>query len=597
MKSVAIIQARMGSSRLPGKMLKHLAGKPLIWHLIHRLQGCTSVDEIVLATTTDKDDDALTSFGEEAGLKVVRGEASDVLGRFTLGAEVSGADTIVRVNGDAPLIDAGFIDAQVAALKAQDADFVTLAEGTPCIHDGVDAMSRRALDFMMTQAREDPVAVEHVSGYIKLHPDTFKIGLFKIPEVLRWDGARLSIDTPADLAFMERLYRELGAAAGEASLAEASRLLQSRPDLVALNAHVKQKALVDVHGTVLIRVDGGGRLGFGHIMRTLAIGGVLRDELGYGVVFAMDGAGDLADGADYVEAQGFPVVRRTAAKEVDWLLDICAQRKPGSVLFDIRTNLSADDVVRIRSQVEKTVTLDDGSDRRLVADVAILPPVPQVDTLDWTGAKGAVITDWDHVVLSSRAVGPQIRRGGGPVKLLVNFGGSDPFALTLPAAELVAKLAAKLDCEVAATFVFGPGVGDVEARIREVEACSPDFKVLAAPDDFAALAASHDLALIAYGVTAWELAHAGVPSILICLDDDQFASAGAFEREGIATRALMIPVEGEKGAVPDIKAALIAWLENPDKRRKVGAKSASLIDGKGASRVASTMLWGQTPGS
>lgn len=597
MKVVAIIQARMGSSRLPGKMLRDLVGKPLIWHLIHRLQRSTTVDEIVLATTTQDEDDALAAFAEEAGLQVVRGADWDVLGRFALGAETSEADVIVRVNGDAPLIDPGFVDAQVTALQNENVDFVVLAEGVPCIHDGVDAMSRRALDIMMAEAREDPVAVEHVSGYIKLHPDRFKIGLFEIPQYLQWDGARLSIDTPADFAFMERLHAELGVAAGDARLADVSKLLQDRPDLVALNAHVKQKGMSDSHGTVLIRADGGGDLGLGHVMRTLAIAAVLRDELGYGVIFAMNDKGRLADGVKIVEAAGFrvvcPVVDLGESDEATWIAKVCQRESPGSILFDIRTDLSADEVRQIRKHVARVVTLDDGSERCLVADVAIFPPVPQVKDLDFSGASGTIISDWDHVVLSSGAMAgtPVQRRHGGAAKLFVNFGGSDPFGLTVPAAHLLAASLPDLE----ATFVIGPGVADAEARAREVEACSGRFRVVIAPDDFINIAASHDLALIAYGVTAWELAHVGVPSVLVCLDEDQYASGGAFEDAGIASRALMLRKGDGSGGLPDIKDILMSWLDNPQKRLKEAEKAIALVDGNGARRVASTMLWGQTP--
>lgn len=593
MNVVAIIQARMGSSRLPGKMLLPVAGKPLIWHLVHRLQHCSTLNEIVLATTTNTEDDPLAVFCEEAGLKVSRGADWDVLGRFGLAAEASGADVIVRVNGDAPLIDPGFIDAQVTALQKQDADFVTLAPGIPCIHDGIDAVSRRALDYMLAEARQDPVAIEHVTGYIKLNPGKFKIGQYEIPEVFQWDGARLSIDTPADLVFMERLYEELHVTAGEARLSDVSQLLQERPDLVALNAHVQQKELTASHGTVLIRTDGGGSLGLGHVMRTLAVAEVLRDEMGYGVIFAMDARARLADGVAIVEERGFPVkrqpqMRRSGDSEAGWLIAICQELKPGSVLFDIRTDLSADDLTNIRKQVSKIVTLDDGSERRLVADVALFPPVPQVQQMDWSRARGKMITDWDHVVLSAGASHrkSQTTRTDQSSKLFVNFGGSDPFELTLPAAQMLAKFEKTLDV----TFVIGPGVVDAERLAEGVRRCSKRFTAEIAPEDFTGLAASHDLALIAFGVTAYELAHLGVPTILVCLNEDQFASAAPFVDEGIGARMLM----SVAGQIPDIADTLKIWLKDHEKRQKAAERAVSLIDGNGARRVANTMLWGQT---
>ena len=154
----AIIQARMGSSRLPGKSLMPLAGKPLIWHVVHRLKAVRGLSDIVLATTTAAADDALAAWAAMNGVACVRGPEDDVLGRFAMAAESCDPDIIVRVNADAPLIDAAFIEAMLAAMTAEDADFVMLAPGAVAAHDGVDPMSRRALNLMLAEAREDPVA-------------------------------------------------------------------------------------------------------------------------------------------------------------------------------------------------------------------------------------------------------------------------------------------------------------------------------------------------------------------------------------------------------------------------------------------------------
>src|SRR5215813_2608178 len=103
---VAIVQARMGSTRLPGKVMKLIAGKPLLWHVVHRLKRCRTLDAIAIATSTNPRDDAIESFGREEGIEVIRGSEDNVLERFALAAKETNADIIVRVSSDAPFIDA-----------------------------------------------------------------------------------------------------------------------------------------------------------------------------------------------------------------------------------------------------------------------------------------------------------------------------------------------------------------------------------------------------------------------------------------------------------------------------------------------------------
>ena len=143
---VAIIQARMGSHRFPGKMLARLAGRPLLWHVVTRLRLCERVNQIVLATSSESTDDVLAAFGDTLSVETIRGSEEDVLSRFRLAAEITGADLIVRVNGDAPLIDPRLIDQLVETMGVKGADYIMPAPGVPCFHDGVDPLSRQALE-------------------------------------------------------------------------------------------------------------------------------------------------------------------------------------------------------------------------------------------------------------------------------------------------------------------------------------------------------------------------------------------------------------------------------------------------------------------
>jgi len=125
-RTVAVIQARMGSTRLPGKVLKPIAGRPLLWHIVHRLKACRRIDAIAIATTTNPLDQAIVEFGKANDVPVVRGPEDDVLARFAQAAELLDADIIVRVSSDAPFLDAGFIDHLIASLIEQGGDYVLM---------------------------------------------------------------------------------------------------------------------------------------------------------------------------------------------------------------------------------------------------------------------------------------------------------------------------------------------------------------------------------------------------------------------------------------------------------------------------------------
>jgi spore coat polysaccharide biosynthesis protein SpsF len=131
---VAVIQARMGSSRLPGKVLKPVAGKPLLWHIIHRLRQCRTVDRIAVATSTDPRDAAIEQFCVDEGIACLRGPLHNVLERYRMAAERTGAATLLRVTGDAPLIDPGLIDYLVTGMTRACADFAQLEAGALCAH-------------------------------------------------------------------------------------------------------------------------------------------------------------------------------------------------------------------------------------------------------------------------------------------------------------------------------------------------------------------------------------------------------------------------------------------------------------------------------
>lgn len=576
--AIAIVQARMGSTRLPAKVLKEIAGWPLIKHVIHRLRRAKAIDRIVIATTQNASDDALVAWLEknEPDVAIIRGPEDDVLARYALAVSAHDPATIIRVNADAPLIDGAFIDHLLRVMRAEQSDFVMSLPGEPCIHDGVDVCSRRGFETLLREGGDDPVAREHVTAWFKAHQDRVRVSHIRIPDPWRFSGARLSVDAPADVAFIETVYARLHAQAGEASLADLVALLRRDPALLSINGHVRQKTVAAESGTILIRCDGSPKLGYGHVMRMLALAEALRDAHGFGAVFAI--APD-AEAQSRIAARGFPVLTQPPElEEAAWLSALLAGGAPRALVLDVRTRLARADLMRLRRIGTLLVTIDDGSERRLAADLSFLPPVPQARALSWRGAVGEALLGWQWTLQGAPPITRIERATGAPLRVLVSMGGSDPASQTL----IAARAASALGSAVEAKIVIGPGVSDAEGVAAALAALTPRPHVVRAPETLAPLIAGSDLAIAAYGVTAFELASAGVPAILIALTDDHAQSASALDASGAAEFA------GLAGTLTsaDLEARLRALIADPQRMKEMEAAGRQNFDGQGAMRIA-----------
>jgi spore coat polysaccharide biosynthesis protein SpsF len=585
---VAVIQARMGSTRLPGKVLKPIAGQPLLWHIVHRLRQCRLLEDIAIATTVNPADEAIVEWCNANNVIVVRGPEDDVLARYARAAEKLDADIIVRVSSDAPFIDPAFVDHLVATLIEQDGDYVLLEEGAECAHEGVDPFSRRALDRLMMDAAHDPAAQEHVTGYFKLHPDFVKVVRAAPWPPLAKKGGRFTIDTPDDLAFIEAVHARVDAKAGEASLADLLLLLEREPELNKINGHVKQKPIKPAGGLALIRCDGGGKWGYGHVKRMVALARSLRDREGIGAIFALNGT---EDAATPIRRAGFEAVLLHGASDLETLIDA---NGPDILLLDGRTGPSRAELEKLKRGIAVTAVIDDGHDRRLAADYAYYPPVPGAKALDWTGSNTLPRIGWDYALLGlnpnitptrAPAVGSMVGRSGdrppGRPTVLVAMGGSDPYGLTLRCA----KALAPLDSALRIRFVIGTGMKDGAAVAQGLVALKNNYETVEGADDLSIEYASADVALCAFGVTAYELAAFGIPAVYLGLTEDHAASASAFADAGMGLNL------GAMDKVSDDEIARgVQWLLNkPAVRRDMRQAGLALMDGQGAARIAADL--------
>lgn len=234
------IQARMRATRLPGKPMKTVLGKPLLGFLVERMRRCKSVSKIVIATTVEPQDDLIAHWGFSNGIAVFRGSEGDVLDRFFQTSVHFPADPIVRVTADCPLLDPNVVDQAVQLyLKDSQYDYVSnsLVRFFPRGMD-VEVLSLKCLQEAAKEASL-PWEREHVTPFIYGHPDRYRIGqLLYDPDesVHRW-----TVDTPEDLILITKILEELYPKNPHFTLKDLLDCLHANPEWSEINAHIQQK--------------------------------------------------------------------------------------------------------------------------------------------------------------------------------------------------------------------------------------------------------------------------------------------------------------------------------------------------------------------
>jgi spore coat polysaccharide biosynthesis protein SpsF len=323
----------------------------------------------------------------------------------------------------------------------------------------------------------------------------------------------------------------------------------------------------------LIRCDGGQGFGYGHIRRCLMVASALRDAEGVGVMFVLDGD---EGAAEKLRKAGFETVLLPEHGQADMLASLVQTRKPSILVADARQRLTRAELAGLAAKVRATAVLDDISDRRLAATHAYYTPLPQVAELSWQGSSCLVRMGWEWSLLGfDPAHYRQKENRSGETQLIVTMGGSDPRDFTRLALQALMAVTTPLQ----ARFVIGPNFADPGALAKEIEAAG--CEVLHDPSDLAAEFAGADLALISFGVTAYEMAALGVPALYLALSKDHARSASAFCQAGMGD--IVAP---DRNSIASALGKLILDGERRQAMRKIGR---SLIDGKGAERIAAEL--------
>ena len=287
-------------------------------------------------------------------------------------------------------------------------------------------------------------------------------------------------------------------------------------------------------------------------------------------------------GYELVSEKGYPLLTPTNGGEPfdypAWLRKVVGGVGARALVLDVRDDLPRAVIDRLREQGVLIVTLDDSSERRLAADLAFYPPVPQVERMDWTGFTGELHVGWDSVVLRREFADPPPRIDNERPVVLITMGGSDPAGLTLKAMEALDFL----DEDFETIVLLGPGFSWHE-RLRDLQARTHRcFDVRQRVADVPGLMARADLAVAAFGVTAYELVAMRVPAVHLCLTEDHCESAAAFEAAGLAISLGLFTDVRTEALAGAVKRLLT---DHRHHRRQMRDRATSLADGRGLERI------------
>jgi len=339
---------------------------------------------------------------------------------------------------------------------------------------------------------------------------------------------------------------------------------------------------------ILIRCDVGYEVGYGHIVRCLALAAVLKAEYDCEVTFAMLSS---TDSVAKIQKEGHRVIQKDSDKdsmdEAWWLERIALDLQPRALILDVRTGLKGKDLLSIRERGVVVVSIDDPSDRKFFSDLFFAPPVPQLKNMDRNLFSGDCYIGWEWVLLRPQFAMTKRRQvlksakidGRSEQTLLISMGGSDPKGLTLTALEAVERLGIELRTIV----VLGGGFMHHEKLKSFLKMTEKNYQIQSEVNDIAQLMAAADIAVASFGVTAYELAAVGTPALYLCLSPDDQQSAFALEIAGFGK------IVGLADSVSRIHLSKIIE-ERLISTSKYDLQHKLLMDGLGATRIASKIM-------
>jgi len=511
-KVYAIIQARMNSSRLPGKVLMDLCGKPILWHIVKRLKKCEMLDGIIIATSKNKKDNKIIDFAKRYKIRSFRGSENNVLKRYVdVGSRLK-VDYIVRVTGDAPLIEPNEIDKFIKVIKNKQADFVVNNPDILSVHEGFSAISLSALKKILNVKDLKDYHKEHVTIYLKEYPKLVKTIYLKPNKFFQKSGYRLSIDSMSDLKFIKKIYKKFWNGKGIIDLKKVIKFLEKTPQLKFINAHVVQKKVKQKSRKIIFIIEGGEELGFGHFTRTTQVAKYLVEYKNYGAIFITNNR-TLSQKIKKLGFKNylllFKNIERINSKNV---CTIVKKEKADLVLLDVKNNHDPSKIINFLKKEFNDINIiliDNRTKARFLVDKNIYPiPKELISNLKWKEDKGETYAGLEFFPLKQEFVkAKNIKKVKNSIT--VSMGGSDPNNITTFLMKNLINTGRKVNIIIGPAFRHKKQIKILALRYKEI------FKLYQEPDNYARIIASSSLVITALGILIFEVSYLGIPTIVL----------------------------------------------------------------------------------
>lgn len=585
-KTAIIVQARLGSSRLPGKILQNLGDRTVLQHDIDRLKRVAGADVVVIATTDSPKDDAVAEAAASYGAVVFRGDEQDVLSRYLGAARMVDADVIMRVTSDCPLIDHEICAAVLSLRARMRADYA--ANNMPRLFPhGLDceAFTRDALERAAKEATS-PYDREHVTPYLRRQPGLKRANL--VGPGWPANQQRWTLDFPEDLAFFQGVFAELPRE-HIPTWQDVLSLLGRRPDLLAPNlAHRVAPAMAgDPQApTAVFHFAAHKVIGSGHAMRCNTLQSRL-EALGWRCHWAIDAAT-----ADFLGAAIPPgaLLRLTAATPEEQAEEIRVSVGNCEMLVIDHYETPVAFAKAARAFSKRIVYFDDLANRAMDAD-AVINPTPGFSARDYAThnrADARYLLGPDYALLrqqfaahrqAAHAAGAEIKR------VLVAFGGVDPLDGTGLALDVLAGFP-----ELTIDVVLGGGAPHLGKVTKQVAALGARARLLTDVADMAGIMAAADLVIGAPGTSTWERGCLGLPSLLIGIAENQRANAAIVAETGAGHVAGFLTTEDRATVGHSLATHFRTLSGDPAQHQRMAKAARSLCDGRGTQRIVAALL-------
>ncbi len=504
---VAIIQARFGSTRLPGKVMKRIGRKPILGIIVSRLKNSKQLDDIVIATTTKSDDDVIEVLSNDMDVGCYHGSEEDVLKRYVEAAESFDADVVVRVTSDNPLTDVELMDELIETHLKTESDY-TYCDDIP-LGVGTEIINTNILNFIDENATTRSER-EHVTLYIRSHPKDFKILKFK-SDLLN-QNIRLTVDTNDDFKLLNIICEELGELNNLKTI-EVIDFLKNNPNISDINKEVIQKTPEPINYTKLaIITDGNSKKGLGHVYRSLTLADELKKELDVQIYFLTRSDETIIK---KIEDEGYIVINFDDDVEI---ADILKKINACMIIIE-RLDFEEDILKTIKKDLNiKIVVMDNlNQENDKYADIIINAVVrskfknstffdKNIGTEYFYGPKYLVLRDeFNKFKNMYKELRHKIEN------ILIIFGGSDPSNLT---SQVLKKL--NENDEITLDVVIGPKFKPSILDELSSKYIGKNLNIHHEPKNIAELMYNADIVITSPGMSMFEAILVGTPIILIC---------------------------------------------------------------------------------